>query len=42
MSVQNDDVLTRRNAIKLGVASLSLTGIAAGAQAHKGVDGYNI
>ena len=38
MSVQNNDVLTRRNAIKLGVASLSLTDIAAGAQPHKGAD----
>ncbi len=38
MSVKNDELLNRRNAIKLGVASLSLTGIAAGAQAHKGAD----
>lgn len=38
MTVQDGDLLTRRNVIKLGVASLSLTGIAAGTQAHKGVD----
>lgn len=38
MSVKNNDLLNRRNAIKLGVASLSLTGIAAGAQAHNGAD----
>ena len=35
MSDHNNDVLSRRNAIKLGVASLSSAGLVAGVQAHK-------
>ena len=35
MSNQENDILSRRNAIKLGVASLSSVGMAAGVQAHK-------
>ena len=35
MSNQDSDILSRRNAIKLGVASLSSVGMVAGAQAHK-------
>ena len=38
MSNQNNDILSRRNAIKLGVASLSSVGMVAGAQAHKSDD----
>lgn len=38
MSSIERDVSSRRNAIKLGVASLSLAGMTGGAQAHKEVD----
>jgi len=38
MSSSEHDLSSRRNAIKLGFASLSLAGMTGGAQAHKGMD----